>query len=220
MAEQQQTPVISEISNKSSRKKLEKLKAKFFELFFPSSQQQQQQNGFDSRRVSKTPSELSSIGSLPEQPLSNSMLITNCYYGYKTHIEDDKENGRSKKAKQKSQNSSNQQQLILITSSTSNSSSSSMFEDLDNCLQQQQQQQYQPSWSTNSGANFESINNFQDSLSAFETSSFNFESIDAKENPFLKKSLTDLISFNSDLDTLNAIFQPYLTLIDGIFYLT
>ena len=253
---QQQSPVISEVNqmntvNKSTKKKFEKLKTKFIELFFPSSSSSssflsspslaapvslngsnsnafiQQLSEGNGRRVSQTPSELSTESKssmFVMEPMNNSALITNCYYGYKSHIEDDFESGRRKllfnnKSKFTSHNSSPNMMTTSSSSNSSSSSSSMIIDDIDNHLL--------PSINKKSGAlqanpNISlfpcDFNYCQESLSAYDASSLNtnFDPYENyTDNPFLKKSITDLITFNSDLNVLHANFEPFLSLIDG-----
>jgi len=46
-----------------------------------------------------------------------------------------------------------------------------------------------------------------------------FAASSQRENPFLNKSLTNLISFNSDMSLLDSYFEASLHLIDGKVYL-
>ena len=184
------------------------------------------------------------------EPASNTMLISNCYYGYKT-IQMGNESGEefvsnmnrktSKKTKgTTSKHSINTYVTQSFSSSTDSSSTSSITDENEsnscssyrNSSKHTGEANFSPCQVANSNSMSGSfhkpsgmimIDSNYDSFS-MNTNSFDFyqnethcasSPIEAAQNPFLNASLTDLISFNSELSLLESFFEASLHLIDG-----
>lgn len=179
------------------KRKFEKLKSKFFELFFVTS-------AANLKTIEQLNTKRAQLEkSVSTNTLNSSMLISNCYYGYKSNLIenfDDNSNRNSSASLNSpltsqlinSSSSSNKNVLISSMSSASSTISSDVVTTSD----------------FNTSDTYEIIN-----ATGYYDSNENGNCI-KENNPFLNKELTDLIHFNNDLNLLNSHFEAYLDLID------
>lgn len=196
-------------NNSSLKRKFDKLKTKFYELFFSSSSKQVTEVPFgnNNNKMERT---------FSSNTLNNSMLISSYYYGYKTnlteiYVDEQKEeewynskrmNKNSSYSSVNSPITSQKNKNILISSMTSSLSTSSS-------LSIEQQQLHQSELlGTSDLKNTDNISNGNYATDYNENNNNN------SINPFLHKQFTDLIHFNSDLTVLNSYFGAHLNLID------
>jgi hypothetical protein len=192
-------------NNSSLKRKFDKLKTKFYELFFSSSSKQVTEVPFgnNNNKMERT---------FSSNTLNNSMLISSYYYGYKTNLteiyvdEQKEEEYNSKRMNKNSSYSSvnspitsQKNKNILISSMTSSLSTSSSLS-----IEQHQQLHQSELLGTSDLKNTDNISNGN------YATDYNENNI----NPFLNKQFTDLIHFNSDLTVLNSYFGAHLNLID------
>ena len=186
------------------KRKFEKLKSKFFELFFVTSTA----NIKTIEQLNTKRAQLEK--SVSTNTLNSSMLISNCYYGYKSNLIeniDDNSNRNSSASlnspltSQSINSSSSSSKNVLISSMSSTSSTISSYQ-LD------KQSDVVTTSDFNTSDTYEIIN-----ATGYYDSNENGNCI-KENNPFLNKELTDLIHFNNDLNLLNSHFEAYLDLID------
>jgi hypothetical protein len=249
---------VSEATYQSAtRKRFEKFRAKLVELFFNSnnntpaasnsmlitpvlssddatttvqhSQQKRRKSSSTSTNAS-TSNQSHNLDLTSSNSLSNSTLISNCYYGYKT-IDDKEPTSRPNSHKKSKKASSTSSSASEIDSIKTNSPGSNLGEGQK---QQQQQRRRRQKSSKEAEENsslplppsgtimIDSISTNYDSFSLSTNNTFDFYQLNTNEtaaatenlNPFFNPSLTKLISFNSDLSLVESYFEASLHLID------
>jgi hypothetical protein len=188
------------------------------------------------RKSSSTSSNNSSTNSESQfhNNTNNAMLISNYYYGYKTINYNDSEDSFYTKTKAKKINASKSSSKLKSTNVTCSSSSSSSDDTSSSSLKLNTSHQINQiklppsgtimidslnydSFSMNTNSFDFNFNYDNENSNSNSNSNYYDEEHVRNRNPFLNKSLTSLISFNSDLSTIEAYFQAHLHLIDGKF---
>lgn len=217
-----QTTLEQQQQANSLKRKFQKLKSKFYELFFAS------YSTTSTQATTKPTSEKSHNNSIEKSlstnALNSSMLISNCYYGYKsslieTSFDDNHTSSSSGSTAAATNRNINKNATTLSTSSLNSPLTS-----------QETNQNKLVSLMSSTSSSISSIATHQDKQTATTSEHFssrldqtgydlcNHEFTDSinenNSNPFLNSKLTDLIQFNSDLDQLAGHFEAYLNLID------
>lgn len=208
------------------KKKFEKLKTKLVELFFSSTPSQPPTTTVNT--TTATPRQITSRKSstILIEPLNNT--ITNYYYGYKSHLDDEESEtqlqveiqpAKGNKKNKKSAASSTDKSIIAndagyVSSSVSDSSKSASQQPVANKIMIDSMYDTS-SLNTN---NFDSLTNSTDCcheiFSTLDHHHNSYSECPATNNPFLDPELTNQIALNSDLDTVFNLFEPYMHLID------
>jgi len=224
-------PAMNANNTNIFKRKLDKLKSKFFELFFSansscSKPSTNESNKFHIKRTIST------------NTLNSSMLISNCYYGYKSslietsfveeiHSNSSNKNRILNKISLSSSSSSLKNSPISQRKKTAhfNSSSFSPTSSIEKSSSATTAVTSEFNHKTNSKTNINSlitiintgyysnINNTGDERNnhvALES----FNGNTNENNPFLNSKYTDLIHFNTKLSLLSTYFETHLDLID------
>lgn len=195
-----QTSYVNTNTNANTKNRFEKFMTKLIELFLPSSSN-------TATPEAAAPTDLAQSKTLlksSRKSLLNSHTISSYYYGYKSNNFIENYNGdKNKKWKQQSKDTQIADSLYK-TGSSSNSRSSIGLDSIYDS-------------SSVSTFNNESKRNSLVNSNLYSDEQFSSGDKDQgkESNPFFDKSLTDLISFKSDLKMLNNIFEPWLNTIDG-----
>lgn len=211
------------------RRKLERFRTKLTELFFSPNQVVNTVNNMPNVNNNK-PQSIVQQPDVNIEPVNNSMLISNCYYGYTTPVEEDLTILSCKK-KSKKFNKNMTSGSSSSSSSACSSSSSMIIDDDETSSLSQVPVNYDSlpqgltgvitlNKSQSQAATTLDYYSFNSQLNSnhsnYDTSSLNTneEDLELLRNPFLNKKLTDLIHFNSDLNELSGYFESALDLID------